>query len=59
VASQFVAGFYTYASVEIFVMVAQEGPPYPPEIIFPQVLALIVAAALVIYLWRIQRLFLP
>lgn len=57
VASQFVAGFYTYASVEIFVMVAQEGPPYPLEIIIPQVLALIVAAALVIYLWRIQEMF--
>lgn len=57
VASQFVAGFYTYASVEIFVMVAQEGPPYPMAIILPQVLALVVAAALVFYLWRIQGIF--
>lgn len=57
VAAQFVAGFYVYASVEIFVMVAQEGPPYPVEIVFPQVLAVILAAALVLYLWRIQDLF--
>jgi hypothetical protein len=56
-ASQFVAGFYTYASVEIFSMVAQEGPPYPMEIIVPQVLALAVAAALVLYMWRIRDLF--
>lgn len=56
-ASQFVAGFYTYASVEIFVMVAQEGPPYPLEIIVPQLAAIAVAAALVFYLWRIRDLF--
>jgi hypothetical protein len=56
-ASQFVAGFYTYASVDIFVMVAQKGPPYPVAIILPQVLALIVAAALVFYLWRIRTVF--
>lgn len=56
-ASQFVAGFYTYASVEIFVMVAQEGPPYPLEIVLPQLLALAVAGVLVIYLWRIQDVF--
>ena len=30
--SQFVAGFYVYASVEIFVHVAQDGPPYAMEI---------------------------
>jgi len=57
VASQFVAGFYTYASVKIFVMAAQQGPPYPVEIVLPQVLAVILAAALVLYLWRIQELF--
>jgi len=57
VAAQFAAGFYVYASVEIFVMVAQAGPPYPVEIVFPQVLAVILAAVLVLYLWRIQELF--
>ena len=36
VAAQLVAGFYTYASVEIFVRTAQDGPPYPVEIIAPQ-----------------------
>jgi len=57
IAAQFVAGFYIYASVEIFVMVFQEPPPYPLEILIPQVLALIVAAFLVFYLWRLQKLF--
>lgn len=57
VTSQFVAGFYTYASVEIFIMVAQEGQPYPLEIIVPQLAAIAVAAALVFYLWRIRNLF--
>ena len=57
VAAQFVAGFYVYASVEIFVDVAQNGPPYPVEIIIPQVLAVVVAVALVGYLWRFQDSF--
>lgn len=57
VAAQFVAGFYTYASVEILVMAAQKGPPYPVEIILPQLLALAVAAALVFYLWRVRTVF--
>ena len=57
VVSQFVAGFYIYASVEIFVDVAQAGPPYPMEIILPQVLGVIVAVFLVFYLWRIKDLF--
>lgn len=57
VAAQFVAGFYTYASVEIFVMAAQDGPPYPIEIIVPQLMALAVAAALVFYLWRVRTVF--
>jgi uncharacterized membrane protein YccC len=57
VASQFVAGFYIYASVEIFVHVAQEGPPYAPEIVAPQVLAVLVAIALVVYLWPIRERF--
>lgn len=57
VTSQFVAGFYVYASVEIFVHVVQEGPPYAVEIVAPQVLAVLVAVALVIYLWRIRVQF--
>jgi hypothetical protein len=52
-----VAGFYIYASVEIFVHLAQEGPPYAPEIVAPQVLAVLVAIALVVYLWRIRERF--
>jgi hypothetical protein len=57
VAAQFVAGFYVYASVEIFVEVVQGGPPYAPEIVVPQVLAVAVAFALVFYLWRVQDVF--
>ena len=57
VASQFAAGFYIYASVEIFVQVIQEGPPYPLEIVAPQVVAVAVAVVLVLYLWRIQSRF--
>jgi hypothetical protein len=56
-ASQFVAGFYIYASVYIFFEVLQGGPPYPPEIILPQVLAVIVAVGLIAYGWRYQELF--
>lgn len=56
-AAQFVAGFYVYASVEIFVHVFQAGKPYPLEIIAPQVLAVLVAIFLVGYLWKIQDLF--
>ncbi|MBN1262697.1 MAG: hypothetical protein JXB35_18590 [Anaerolineae bacterium] len=56
-AAYFVAGFYTYASVEIFVHVFQEGPPYALEILIPQILAVLVAIALVVYLWRIRDRF--
>ena len=56
-ASQFVAGFYVYASVEIFVDVAQGVLPAAPEILGPQVLAVLVAIGLVFYLWRVQDRF--
>lgn len=57
VVSQFVAGFYMYASVIIFVEVAQGGPPYAPEITGPRILGVLVALGLVFYLWRVQDLF--
>jgi len=57
IASQFVAGFYIYASVEIFVHVVQAGPPYAMEIVAPQVLAVMVAIGLIFYLWQVQHLF--
>jgi hypothetical protein len=57
VAAQFVAGFYIYASVEIFVQMLQEGPPYPPEIFGPQILAVLVAIGLLVYPNRYRRLF--
>ena len=57
VVSQFVAGFYVYASVEIFVHVFQTGPPFALEILIPQVFAVLTAAVLVFYLWRLQPLF--
>lgn len=57
VASQFVAGFYMYASVEIFAEVAQGSLPCTAEIIGPQVLAVLVAIGLIFYLWCVQDLF--
>ncbi len=51
-ASQFVAGFYIYASVYIFIELAENGPPYPIEILLPQVLAVILAVCLVVFGWR-------
>ncbi len=57
VAAQFVAGFYIYASVEIFVGVFQSGPPYSIEIVVPQVMAVVLGVVLVVYLWRIQEKF--
>lgn len=59
VVSQFVAGFYIYASVEIFVDVIQGGLHNGVEIIIPQALAVAVALMLVFYLWRIQDRFKP
>ncbi len=57
IAAYFVAGFYIYASVEIFVRVFQEGPPYAIEILVPQILAVIVAITLIVYLWKKQDFF--
>lgn len=57
IASQFVAGFYIYASVQIFTYIVQEGPPYAPGLVGPQVLAVLVALGLIFYLWRVQNLF--
>lgn len=56
-AAYFVAGFYIYASVYIFVEVAQGGPPYAVEIIVPQVFAVLVAAALLILPERYRERF--
>ena len=57
VASQFVAGFYVYASVEIFMRVIQGDLPNTLAILVPQILAVLVAFGLVFYLWKIQVLF--
>ena len=57
VAAYFVAGFYVYASVEIFVHVLQSGPPFAIEILVPQIFAVVVATVLVVYLWKNQELF--
>jgi len=53
----FVAGFYLYASVEIFVDVIQAGPPFPVAIVVPQTLAVAVAVALVFTLKRMRDRF--
>jgi hypothetical protein len=57
IAAQFTAGFFVYASVEIFVMVFQAPPPYALEILVPQVIAVIAAGFLVFYLWPLQERF--
>ncbi len=57
VATYFVAGFYIYASVEIFVRVFQGGPPFAIEILLPQILAVLVAIISTVYLWKRQNLF--
>ena len=57
VAAQFVAGFYIYASVEIFVHIIQGDLPASLEIVLPQILAVAVAIVLVVYLWHRQDLF--
>ena len=56
-AAYFTAGFYLYASVEIFVDVLQSGPPYPIEIVIPQVAAVVVALVMIVVLWRKKDLF--
>lgn len=56
-AAYFVAGFYVYASVYIFVEVAQGGPPYAVEIVFPQVLAVLAAIALLVVPERYRERF--
>lgn len=57
VAAYFVAGFYIYASVEIFVRLLEGGPPFAMEILIPQILAVMVANTLIVYLWKKQDLF--
>jgi hypothetical protein len=60
VASQFVAGFYLYASIEIFVDLWQHGAASTGEfyaILIPQILAVLVAILLVGYLWTVQERF--
>ena len=55
--SYFVAGFYVYASVYIFVEVFHGGPPFPVEIVIPQMLAMLVAGALLIFPRRYRARF--
>jgi hypothetical protein len=60
VAAQFCAGFYLYASIHIFVTVAQSTTTPPGEmtaIVVPQVVAVLMAAASVVGLWPIQEHF--
>jgi hypothetical protein len=57
VAAYFVAGFYIYGSVEIFVHVFQGDLPFAIEILIPQILAVIIAITLSVYLWKKQGLF--
>ncbi|MHA2249779.1 MAG: hypothetical protein ACXAD7_05425 [Candidatus Kariarchaeaceae archaeon] len=52
----FVAGFYIYASIEIFVDVAQEGG-FPLEIVLPQIVAIGVAILVMKETLRFETLF--
>lgn len=59
--SWFTAGFYLYASIEIFVHAAQEGILATAfEITIPQLIAVVVALATMLLTWRNrQSFFLP
>ncbi len=57
IAAQFVAGFYIYASVLIFVDMFQGALPLSPEIWTPQLLAVVIALVLVFGLWPLQKQF--
>ncbi len=57
VLSQFAAGFFIYASVEIFVKMAQHELPAAPEILGPQILVVLLAVGLIGYLDRVQHMF--
>jgi hypothetical protein len=57
VTAQFVAGFYIYASVLIFVDMFQGELPLSPEIWAPQLLAVIIALVLVYGLWPLRDKF--
>lgn len=52
----FCAGFYLYASVEIFVWAFQEGN-LTPAILIPQTLAVTIAIGLMIISWKRQDYF--
>jgi hypothetical protein len=56
-AAQFVAGFYLYASVMIFVEMAQGRLPAEAVIWLPQAFAVAVALVLIFYLWRVRDQF--
>jgi len=53
----FCAGFYLYASVEIFAHYAQLGELYKMEIVLPQTAAVLVGAAGMIIGWKKRDLF--
>jgi hypothetical protein len=38
-------------------MAIQQGPPFPIEIIVPQIAAVVTALFLVFYLWRVRARF--
>ena len=57
VTAQFVAGFYLYASVLIFVDMFQGALPATPEIWAPQTLAVLIGLVLVFGLWPVRDRF--
>ncbi len=57
VAAQIVAGFYLYASMLIFVDMFQGRLPASPEIWGPQAFAVLIALALIFYLWPQKEKF--
>lgn len=55
--ANFVAGILVYSSVGVFVMLFQQGPPYPFQFVLPPISGLLIVVILVIYLWRIREQF--
>lgn len=47
--SWLVSGIYLYGSVVVYVMIIQNGPPYPLELIFPPIIG--VGLSLILLFW--------
>ncbi|MHA2104540.1 MAG: hypothetical protein ACW981_14020 [Candidatus Hodarchaeales archaeon] len=53
----FTAGVYIYGSAIVYIMVLQQGPPYPMDLVIPPVFGIIISGGLMIWSWKNQKLF--